>query len=48
MHITDNPDSEENFFVSVTGEVTDNQFGLIFVRDQRRDEVAHQRKGANP
>ncbi len=36
-----------NFFVSDTGEVTDNQFGLIFVRDQRRDEVA-QRKGAKP
>jgi len=30
-----------NFFVSDTGEVTDNQFGLIFVRDQSRDEVAH-------
>ncbi len=37
-----------NFFVSDTGEVTDNEFGVIFVRDKRRDELARQQKGAKP
>jgi hypothetical protein len=36
-----------NFFVSDTGEVTDNHFGVIFVHDRRSDEGTHRPKGAN-
>jgi hypothetical protein len=36
-----------NFFVSDTGEVTDNHFGLIFVRDRRSDQANVPLKGAN-
>jgi hypothetical protein len=36
-----------NFFVSDTGEVTDNHFGLIFVHEHRADEPLNRPKGAN-